>query len=81
MGIKEIFAANLRRHRRAKGLSQEALADAAKIDRTYVSSLERSVYSASISTVDDIARALGVEAFELLIPDGASVEPLSGESE
>lgn len=72
MDIKEIFAANLRRHRRTRRLSQEALADAAGIDRTYVSALERGIYSASLTTVEDIARALGLQAFELLVPNAAS---------
>lgn len=60
------MAHNLRRVRRAKGLSQEELAHRAGIDRTYVSSLERSVYNASIDVVDRLARALGVEAADLL---------------
>lgn len=68
MDIKTVFARNLRDRRRACGLSQEALADAAGLDRTYISALEREVYSASISTLDQIARALGVPAFELIKP-------------
>jgi transcriptional regulator with XRE-family HTH domain len=42
------------------------LAHRAGIDRTYVSSLERSVYAAGIDVVDRIARVLGVEAADLL---------------
>lgn len=61
-----MFARNLRALRRAKGLSQEELAHRADIDRTYISSLERSVYNASIDVVDRLASVLGVEAAELL---------------
>lgn len=61
-----MFARNLRRLRQAKGLSQEALAHEAGIDRTYISALERSVYSASITMVDKLASILGVEAADLL---------------
>ena len=61
-----MFAANLRRHRHAAGLSQEELAHRAEIDRTYISSLERSVYAAGIDVVDRLARALGIEAADLL---------------
>jgi len=66
MEIRETFARNLRRMRQAQGLSQEELAYKAEIDRTYVSSLERAVYSPSIEVVDKLAKALGTDAAELL---------------
>lgn len=66
MEIREVLALNLRRLRQARGLSQEELAHRAGIDRTYVSSLERSVYAAGIDVVERIARVLGVEAADLL---------------
>jgi transcriptional regulator with XRE-family HTH domain len=66
MDIREVFARNLRKYRQAKGLSQEALAHEAGIDRTYISALERSQYSASITTVDKLATILAVDAAELL---------------
>ena len=61
-----MLAHNLRALRQAKGLSQEELAHRAGIDRTYVSSLERCQYSATIDVVDRLANVLGVEAAELL---------------
>jgi len=61
-----IFAANVRAARIKAGLSQEKLAELADVDRTYVSSLERCVYAASIDVVDRIARVLELEAAELL---------------
>lgn len=66
MDIRDILALNLRKLRHTRGLSQEELAHLADIDRTYVSSLERSVYAAGIDVVDRIARVLGVEAADLL---------------
>jgi transcriptional regulator with XRE-family HTH domain len=66
MNIREVLARNLRTLRQAKGISQEDLADRASIDRTYISSLERCVYNASIDVVDRLATALGVEAADLL---------------
>jgi transcriptional regulator with XRE-family HTH domain len=68
MNIREILAHNLIKLRRAKRLSQEVLAHDAGIDRTYISSLERCVYAASIDVVDSLARVLGVEAADLLKP-------------
>lgn len=66
MEIRETLATNLRRLRQAAGLSQEELAHRADIDRTYISSIERQQYAASIEVVDRLAKGLGVEASELL---------------
>ncbi len=66
MNIREIFAANLRKTRQAAGLSQEDLALRAGIHRTYVSSLERCQYSASLDTIETIANILQIEVAELL---------------
>ena len=66
MEIREVLAANLKRHRRAAGWSQEELAHRAGIDRTYISSIERRVYSAGVEVIDRLARALGLEAADLL---------------
>jgi transcriptional regulator with XRE-family HTH domain len=67
MQIRDVLAFNLRKYRRAINLSQEELAHRAEIDRTYISALERSVYAASIDVVDRLAKALGVEAADLLV--------------
>jgi len=64
--LRRTFAKNLRRLRSAQGLSQEALGDAAGLDRTYISALEREVYSASLDTIEKIATVLGVSAVDLL---------------
>ncbi|MBK6491639.1 MAG: helix-turn-helix transcriptional regulator [Sphingomonadales bacterium] len=66
MTLREVLAENLKRHRLATGLSQEELAHRADIDRTYVSSLERCQYSATVDMIEKLARVLGVEAAELL---------------
>ena len=67
MDIREVFARNLRRYRRAARLSQEELAHRSDLDRTYISSLERSVYAASIDVVDRLATALEIQAADLLV--------------
>ncbi|MEZ7137896.1 helix-turn-helix domain-containing protein [Komagataeibacter sp. SM21] len=66
MNIRETLAENLKRYRRERGVSQEELAHLAEIDRTYISSLERCQYAASIEVVARLAKALGVEAANLL---------------
>jgi transcriptional regulator with XRE-family HTH domain len=68
MSIREVLARNLKRCRAERGLSQEELAHRANIDRTYVSSLERMQYGATIDVVESLARVLEVEPFELLRP-------------
>ncbi|TDH58207.1 XRE family transcriptional regulator [Dankookia rubra] len=66
MHIRAVLAHNLRQLRRDRGLSQEELALRAGIDRTYVSSLERGIYSATIDMVGKLAQELGVRPAELL---------------
>jgi len=67
MSIRDVLARNIRQYRKAAGLSQEELAHRAEIDRTYISAIERSVYSATIDVVDRLAKALGIEAADLLV--------------
>lgn len=52
----------------ARGLSQEELADAAKLDRTYVSSCERGKRNIGLLNIHRLAKGLGVKADELLRP-------------
>ena len=66
MYARKIFAQNLRYLRKERGLSQEQLALRADIDRTYVSALERQVYSASLDTIEQLAKVLKVELARLL---------------
>ena len=68
MRARNILARNLRQARRQLGLSQEELALRAQVDRTYISALERAVYSASLDTIEKISDALGKETYELLYP-------------
>ncbi|WP_157220442.1 helix-turn-helix transcriptional regulator [Flavisphingomonas formosensis] len=74
MASRDHLARNLKRLRTAQGLSQEALAYAAGIDRTYVSALERRKYSLSIDRLDQLASSLGVEPYVLLMPGTTSEE-------
>ena len=61
MDIREIFARNLRKIRLDKGFSQEALAHEAGLDRSYVGSLERRAYYASLKTIEKLAVVLDSE--------------------
>ena len=66
MSIRDVLARNLKEARAVRNWSQEELAHRAGIDRTYVSSLERCRYSAAIGVVDQVAKALGLSAADLL---------------
>ena len=60
------FAANLRRHRLAAGLSQEALGFRSHLHRTEISLLERGERDPRLSTVVRLAEGLGVAPATLL---------------
>jgi transcriptional regulator with XRE-family HTH domain len=60
------FGESVRRHRQRRGWSQEQLAEAAELDRTYVSGIERGTRNPTLSTMGRIADALEVEVVALL---------------
>jgi transcriptional regulator with XRE-family HTH domain len=66
MDLREVFAANLRRLRNAKGVSQDELAYRANVSRSYLSQLEKGTFYASLNVVGRLSEALGVEPAELL---------------
>jgi transcriptional regulator with XRE-family HTH domain len=66
--FRQVFATNVRVARAAKRLSQEALADAAGIDRSYMSRIERGITWAGLEIVVKLADVLEVEPHELLMP-------------
>ena len=68
MDLRDRFATNLRRLRHRKGLSQEELADAAEINRTYISKLETGATYAGLEITGRLADALDIDAVELLKP-------------
>jgi transcriptional regulator with XRE-family HTH domain len=66
MDLREVFAANLRRLRHSKGLSQDDLAYEAGVSRSYLSQLEKGAFYASLKIVGRLAAVLEVEPAELL---------------
>jgi len=66
MDLRQVFAANLRRLRHARGLSQEALAYEADVNRTYMSKLEKGGSYAGLEIIGKLAAVLDVEPAELL---------------
>ncbi|HUI06392.1 MAG TPA: helix-turn-helix transcriptional regulator [Verrucomicrobiae bacterium] len=59
------FGLNVRKQREARGLTQEALAEKADLDQTYISGIERGVRNPSILSIAKMAKALGVPLSQL----------------
>ena len=59
------FAANMKRIREAKNMSQGDIFRATNIERAYISNLEAGKQNPTLETVEKIAQALGVEVSEL----------------
>ena len=64
--LSTAFAHVIRRHRSRKGLSQEALAEAAEIHHTYVGLLERGKRKPTIDVAHRLPVALGVKLSTLI---------------
>lgn len=64
--LKQILAENLRTYRNNKNLSQEELADICNLHRTYIGSVEREERNVTLSTLEILANALGVDVPKLL---------------
>lgn len=75
MNGRALVAWNLRRLRVAEGVSQEALAADAGIDRAYLGGLERQTENPTIDLLDRLATTLHVPLFELLVPPPEGAEP------
>jgi transcriptional regulator with XRE-family HTH domain len=65
MKLRDRVGLNVRNLRNSKGLSQEQLALAAEVDRSYISEIELAKNSASIDVLERIADALNVDPKEL----------------
>ena len=66
MDIKRRVGLNVRRAREALEISQEELADRARIHRTYISGVERGIRNPTVSVLERIAKALKVKPGSLL---------------
>jgi transcriptional regulator with XRE-family HTH domain len=63
---QKTLAARVKSLRTGLGMSQEAMALEAGIDRTYASQIERGVSNPSLRVICAVAEILGVEPVELL---------------
>lgn len=63
--VKTRFGERIRNLRKQRGFSQEALALACNLDRTYIGGVERGERNVSLINIYKIAEALGVDVKEL----------------
>ena len=66
--IVQLFARRVRQEREENtDLSQEGLADKAKLHRNYIGGLERGEINATLGNANKVAKALGMELADLLV--------------
>lgn len=66
MDLNEVMAANLRRIRHGKKLTQEELAHRTGLSARHIGAIERAEMSATLTVLGQISKALDVEPAELL---------------
>jgi len=68
---RKILSSNLKKHRKKIGLSQEKLAENAKISTMMVKDIEACRTWVSDKTLESLAAALKTDIYRLLMPDTA----------
>jgi transcriptional regulator with XRE-family HTH domain len=63
---RRLLAQNVRALRLMRGWSQEALAEAAELDRSYVGDIERARRNVSLDSVERLAQAFGLTLTDLI---------------
>ncbi len=66
MTLQQAFGITLKRNREQRGITQQELSFNAKIDRTYVSMLERGRRQPTLQVIFDIAAALDMSVTSLI---------------
>jgi transcriptional regulator with XRE-family HTH domain len=65
--IKKELGAHIRAIRRRRGLTQEEMADKCGLHWTYIGGLERGERNPTLTTMERIARGLGVSVVDLMV--------------
>ncbi len=66
MDVRARLAKNMKQLRKDRGWSQEAFADQAGLDRTYISGIERMAKNPTITVIERVAVALECKLGDLL---------------
>jgi transcriptional regulator with XRE-family HTH domain len=70
MSLESILGANVKRLRKAAGLSQEVLASEVGVDMRYLGGIERGQENPSLAVLEQLGKALGVTVTLLLSEAG-----------
>jgi transcriptional regulator with XRE-family HTH domain len=74
------LAAQIKFQRRAKGWSQQQLAERSSMQRSYVADLERGCRNPSVRTLIKIANAIGISLVELFVETPIQLNPSRAKS-
>lgn len=66
MDVRKRVGKNVSKIRKLRGLSQEDLAFECDLHRTYISGVERGIRNPTVVVLDKVAKALKVDAADLL---------------
>jgi transcriptional regulator with XRE-family HTH domain len=66
--LQRIAGANIRAYRKQRGVSQEELADALGVHRTYMGGVERGERNLTLRSLERLAGRMGVDPVDLLRP-------------
>jgi transcriptional regulator with XRE-family HTH domain len=75
--LQSVVGRNLRAHRKAHRLSQEAFADLLGIHRTYMGAIERGERNLTFKSLEKLAERIGVEPLSLLKPNNVEARSKS----
>jgi transcriptional regulator with XRE-family HTH domain len=78
--VRSLIGASLKQHRIAAQMTQEALAFAAEVDRTFVSDIERGNANPSVLTLAGLCYALGITLADLFASVKIAAPPDMGAS-
>ena len=67
--LRDLLSANVRKHRKRQNLSQFALATKADLSTNFIADIEAGNTWTSPQTLTKLAKALEIEAYELLKPE------------
>jgi transcriptional regulator with XRE-family HTH domain len=77
--VATVFGKRVRKLRKARGWTQEELAKAAGMDAKHIGVIERGAKTSSFDAVGKLSRALGVDYYQLFVPEARSTESVECE--
>lgn len=67
MDLRILLGKNVKYYRFRAGLTQEGLAEKLNVSTNYIGRLERGQHNPSLAKLENIAKSLNIEVYELLI--------------